>query len=169
VKTAVRTAEGFDDGYAAGLLAAPVDPTMLSEPQQKKNERWRAQELKRLNDTFEQRVMDEVTVRLEDTILPAFRKLEQEAKDVIRARKGVMTKRTFKKIQSYLHPDRPPPYSEGFNLFTALESKLLSEKEQPSVFGALPTTLVELEEARRKVQEARKSKRQGNNVQIAHG
>ena len=58
-------------------------------------------------------------------------------KEVIEARKGIMTKADFTKIRRCLHPDwvqdveRKPVYETAFHLFTKLEKLLLNEKDEP--------------------------------------
>ena len=86
-------------------------------------------------------------------------------KEVIEARKGIMTKADFTKIRRCLHPDwvqdveRKPVYETAFHLFTKLEKLLLNEKDSPTTFTTMPKTVAELMELRRKATEARKAKR----------
>lgn len=67
-------------------------------------------------------------------------------KEVIEARKGIMTKADFTKIRRCLHPDwvqdveRKPVYETAFHLFTKLEKLLLNEKDSPTTFTTMPKT-----------------------------
>jgi hypothetical protein len=98
--------------------------------------------------------------------LPHYKKTEAEYQRVIKARKGVMDRATYKKILSCLHPDRvgaalAKRFEEAFNLFTKLETLLLNEKESPTPSMVMPTTYDELMELKRKTSAARKHKRNG--------
>ncbi|MBV8089416.1 MAG: hypothetical protein JO139_07535 [Alphaproteobacteria bacterium] len=141
--------------------AAQIDLAQLSLTAQQKVDiaiRQRAQELEAAH---EQRVRDEVRRRLEETILPRYKERLADAERVLKARKGVMDRATYRKIRACLHPDRVQDpelkerYEEAFNLFNRLESVLLDEKELPTPTLTIPTTLNELMKLKKKMAERR--------------
>ena len=86
---------------------------------------------------FEQRIQEEVRHRLEATILPHYKKTYEEYVRVIKTRKGVMDRASYRKILAALHPDRVQDPAlkkraeEAFNMFTKIERLLLDEKKSP--------------------------------------
>jgi len=91
-----------------------------------------------------------------------------DAERVVKARKGVMDRTTYRKIRACLHPDRVAQepelkarYEEAFNLFNKLESVLLDEKQLPTPTLAIPTSLSELMKLKKKMAE-RRNARQGS-------
>jgi hypothetical protein len=74
---------------------------------------------------------------------------------VIKARKGIMDRASYRKILAALHPDRQLDPSlkkraeDAFNLFTKIEKLVLDEKESPTGDESLPKTYADLM-ARRK-------------------
>jgi hypothetical protein len=147
---------------AAGRFeGAQVDLTEVSLTAQQKVDvaiRQRAQELEA---GYEQRVRDEVRRRLEETILPRYKERVAGVERVLKARKGVMDRATYRKIRACLHPDRVQDselkarYEEAFNLFNKLESVLLDEMEAPTPTLTIPTTLNELMKLKKKMAERR--------------
>jgi hypothetical protein len=105
---------------------------------------------------------------LENTIGPKMRAEQAEARRIMDSRKGVMDRKTYRKILSCLHPDRvmeselKPKYEEAFRLFTFLEKRLLDEKDSPTQFVDLPKTRAEWDELRRQVANRKKHSRRGS-------
>jgi hypothetical protein len=149
------------------LEAVQLDLTELSLTAQQKLEIAIRQRRQELEAEYERRVRDEVQRRLEETILPHYKERLAEAERVLKARKGVMDRATYRKIRACLHPDRVQDaelkarYEEAFNLFNKLESVLLDEKDLPTPALVVPTTLGELMKLKKKMAE-RRAARQGS-------
>jgi hypothetical protein len=112
-------------------------------------------------------VLAGIQERLKSTVLPHYKKTEAQYRAIIKSRKGVMDRATYKKILSCLHPDRVDPslarrYQEAFNLFNRLEAMLLNEKESPRPSVKMPTTYAEMMAMKRMASDARKAKRNGS-------
>jgi hypothetical protein len=101
---------------------------------------------RKLDVEFSQAVNDRVQEFLENTIGPQLEKEQAEARRIMESRKGVMDRKSYKKILSCLHPDRVTDpgqkalYEEAFRLFTVLEKRLLDEKNSPTQFVDFPKT-----------------------------
>jgi hypothetical protein len=123
-----------------------------------------------LEAKYERRVRDEVQRRLEQTILPRYKERVADADRVLKARKGVIDRATYRKIRACLHPDRVQDpelkarYEEAFNLFNNLESVLLDEKELPTPTLIIPTTLNELMKLKKKMAERRTARHGSGDV-----
>jgi hypothetical protein len=102
---------------------------------------------------------------LENTIMPKLQEEQMEARRIMESRKGVMDRKSYKKILSCLHPDRVTDpgqkalYEEAFRLFTVLEKRLLDEKNSPTQFVDFPTTPAQWDELKRQANERKKNKR----------
>jgi hypothetical protein len=113
------------------------------------------QHKKNLDFQFERRVQDEVRLRIENMVLPSLRKREDNANRVIRARHGVMSKRTYVKILSCLHPDRvegellKKRFEQAFHAFKDLELLLVAEAEKPRPGNDVPDSFEGLMAMRR--------------------
>jgi hypothetical protein len=101
------------------------------------------------DEEFHAAVNARVQEFLEQTIMPKLQEEQAEARRVMDARKGIMDRKTYKKIWSCLHPDRVTDpeqklmYEEAFRLFSILEKRLLDEKDSPTPFVSLPKTPAE--------------------------
>jgi hypothetical protein len=134
----------------------------LSMSAQQKLESAVRQHKRKLDLEFEQRVLDECRKRIEETILPSYNREKAIYEDLIKARKGLMDRATYKKILACLHPDgsmSKERVAEAFHLFSQLEKRLLDEKESPTPTMTMPQTYEELMEWKRRASEARKAKR----------
>ncbi len=103
---------------------------------------------RKLELEFDQRVLDECKLRIEESILPAYRKDLVDAAATLRSRNGILPLAMFKKILSCLHPDRVGPelqqrYQDAFTAFKALERVILSEAEMPTPEIDFPRTWAE--------------------------
>lgn len=142
-----------------------VTSDMLSMSAQQKIETAIAQHKKRLEVSFHAEVNARVKEFMEQTLGPQLSKEQAEARRVMDSRKGVMDRKTYRKILACLHPDwvtdpvQKVRYEEAFRLFSALEKRVLDEKNSPTRFTDIPSTTKEWDELRRKVAEARKAKR----------
>lgn len=101
---------------------------------------------------------------LENTIAPQYRKQLAEAEAVIKARRGVMRRETFKLILACLHPDNSASAerrSEAFRQFSELELVLVAEKEAPYTARVtdVPRSRAEWEARRAEVAAKRKAVR----------
>jgi hypothetical protein len=148
----------------------PDAPTLsLSVSAQQRLEAAIRQHKRKLDLEFEQRVMAECQKRIEETILPQYSKTYAVYQDVIKARKGVMDRTTYRKILARLHPDCTPDevskkrQEEAFHLFSELEKRLLDEKKSPTPTMQMPRTYEEMMAMKRNVSEARKAKREHHN------
>lgn len=124
----------------------------------------------KLDRQFEQRVLDEIKKRLDEMILPSWKKQLAEARTIYYRRKGILkTKREFNLILSCLHPDgrlsvTDTRLGEAFRLFNSLEKFLLDETQSPTEIGkGLPSTMAEWDRMRAAATVARKAKRHGGN------
>lgn len=140
---------------------AQIDPATLSATAQEKLAAAMRQQERRLDLAFETRVREECRKRIDDIILPEYLKEIADAKEVIKARKGVMRRVTFKKILACLHPDlvdkeRRVRYTEAFQLFKDLEIVLCNEVELPTPAMDMPRSYAEALARKQKVSEARR-------------
>lgn len=150
---------------------AQIDPVTLSLTAQQKLDAAISQHQRKLDQEFEARVLAGIQERLKSTVLPHYKKTEAQYRAIIKSRKGVMDRATYKKILSCLHPDRVDRslarrYEEAFNLFTKLEAVLLNEKESPTPSLKMPTTYAEMMAMKQTASDARKAKRNGS-VRVA--
>lgn len=150
--------------------AAQVMPRKVPDPKAAAD-RAEGRSRQHLNQEFEQRVRDECRKRLEETILPSYNESYAEYQEVVKARKGVMDKKTFMLIWSCLHPDSRKSVSaeklnEAFLRFSKMELLLLDEKEHPTPTMQMPTTSEELMALKAKVAAERKAKRDARRSQL---
>lgn len=127
----------------------------LSMSAQQKLDAAMRQHQSKLDAEFHRAVNNRVKEFLEETILPNHRKEQDQARQVMNARKGVMDKATFNKIRRGLHPDSRNSISdkvlgEAFDTFMSLEKLLLDEKNSPTDYVKLPSTVAEWEKMRKK-------------------
>jgi hypothetical protein len=110
-------------------------------------------------------VRDEVKRRIDDIVLPHWKKQIDQAQELYKRRRGAMEKDTFNAIRRGLHPDSRNSISdkklgEAFNKFMGLEKFLLDEKDSPTTLGeGLPGSWAEWEARKAKVKAERKAKR----------
>lgn len=145
-----------------------ITPDMLSMTAQEKLDAAIRQHKHKLDLQFRQRVLDEVKKRIDEMILPHWKKQIDEAQQLYARRRRLMDKATFNKIRRGLHPDSRNAISdkvlgEAFNTFMGLEKFLLDEKDSPTEVGAgLPGSWAEWEAAKQKATAARRAKRHAN-------
>jgi hypothetical protein len=131
-----------------------LDETLLSaSAQEKLNAAMRAYQRK-LDNSFRERVSEEVRKRIEEIVLPNWKQQIDEAQAIMNRRHGIMDKATFNKIRRCLHTDTHKQLTnemldEAFNLFMSLEKHLLAEKESPTDFPEIPSDLAEWDKMRR--------------------
>jgi transposase len=111
------------------------------------------QHQRKLDLKFERTVLDEIKRRIDEIVLPEWRKQIAEAKTLFNRRKGIMDKETFNMIRRGLHPDSRNAISDkrledAFNAFMKLEKLLLDEKNSPTMFGNIPSSLAEWDKMR---------------------
>jgi hypothetical protein len=151
----------------AGVRVKPKPRKKKKEPEPKLGSEEDAQR----EAEFHARVNARVQEFLETVILPQLKKEQDQAKLVMRRRKGVITKKEFLKIVECLHPDRvqdpvhKPKYEEAFKIFYPLEKVLVDEKGSPTTFSSFPNTVAGWEELRRQGEERRKAKKNGQTPQ----
>jgi len=147
-----------------------IERTMLSMSAQEKLDAAIRQHQRKLDAQFERRVLDEIKKRIDEMILPHWKKQIDQAQELYARRRGLMDKATFNKIRRGLHPDSRNSISdkvlgEAFDTFMGLEKFLLAEKDSPTEVGAgLPRTWAEWEAAKQKATAARRAKRHANPV-----
>jgi hypothetical protein len=145
-----------------------ITPDMLSMSAQEKLDAAIRQHQRKLDATFERRVLDEIKRRIDEIILPHWKKQIDEAQQLYARRRGLMDKTTFNKIRRGLHPDSRNAISdkvlgEAFDTFMGLEKFLLNEKDSPTEVGAgLPGSWAEWEAAKQHATAARRAKRHAN-------
>jgi hypothetical protein len=145
-------------------IGAAIDPNTLSLSAQQKIAIAIRQHQRRLDQDFETRVLRAIRQRLEETILPSYEKTAADHQEIIKARKGLMSKADYNKIMSCLHPDSRKSITdeklvEAFQIWRKLEILLLDEKESPTATLGMPRTYQEMMELKRKVSEMRRGKR----------
>lgn len=144
-----------------------VDPETLAMSAQQRLDAAVRQHIQKLNVEFEQRVLAECRKRLEETILPSYNKSYAEYQDVVKARKGIMDRATYRTILSCLHPDRVADpglkkrFEDAFHLFTKMELVLLDEKQNPTSAMQFPRSYEEMMALKQKASASRKARRQG--------
>jgi DNA-binding CsgD family transcriptional regulator len=140
-----------------------INATDLSMTAQKKNEIWRRHEAKRLYAELHQQFQEKHEQHVKEYILPHYNKLANDAERIIKARKGVFTAETFRKILACLHPDNVQGdvakrrNEWAFRVFNENKVVLVGEKEMPTRDTGLPKTWQEWEAAKAKVAAERKA------------
>ena len=143
------------------IKAAYEPEIILSLTAQQKLERAIEKEKGRLAAQFHVEVNARVKQFLADTIGPQLAKEQKQAKWIMQSRNGVMTRKEFNFIRACLHTDRVATDEEknkAFALFSSYEKFLLKEKESPTRFVTIPSTLDEWDALRKAVSEARRRK-----------
>lgn len=150
---------------------AQIDPATLSLSAQEKLAAAIRQATHKLNVAFERRVSDDLRRRLDEIVLPHWKQQIDQAQELYKHRRGAMDKATFNKIRRALHPDSRNSISDkvladAFDTFMRLEKFLLDEKDSPTDFGAVPSSLAEWDAMKQKTSAERRAKR-NNQVKIA--
>jgi hypothetical protein len=131
--------------------------------------------VRKVEAEFDVRIRNEVRKRLEETILPSYNKSYAEHQDVIKSRKGVMDRASYRKLIFCVHPDRVASmkdetlskrFRDAYDLLINIEKRLLDEKESPTNFPPMPSSYDELMKARQKVTEERRAKRAASKSNI---
>ena len=146
-----------------------IDPATLSLTTQQKFEAAIAAHKRKLDLEFRDRILDEVRRRIDEMILPEWKRRIEEAKKLYKHRRGAMDKATFNKIRRALHPDSRNSISdkvlaEAFDTFMNLEKFLLDEEASPTEIGPVPDSLAEWDKMRATANAKRKAKRSGSLV-----
>jgi DNA-binding NarL/FixJ family response regulator len=140
----------------------------LNLTQQKRADIYIRKTEAQLRASFQKAVIDEVKRRVDDIILPDWKKKIEEAKKIYDRRHKFISKDIFNKIRRGLHPDSRHSISdkklaEAFDAFMALEKFLLDEKDSPTEFGDLPDNLAAWDKMKAN---ARTSKRSGGQTAV---
>jgi hypothetical protein len=127
--------------------------------------------LRKLDLEFELRVRAEVKRLIDEFWRLDYDQHLADADATIKARKGVMSRSTFRKILGCLHPDRGASekmLGEAFHTFNKLELVLCNEEEMPTTpkAGGLPT-YEEMLRRKQKASEARRTKRAQRKVAVS--
>lgn len=137
---------------ATAVVMEPPDPVDLSQSAREKFDAALRAHKKMLDVQFEQRVQAEVKQRVEELILPHFQQKERDAERIIKARKSVMPRSTYRKILAALHPDDSMSKEAKrltFEAFKDLELLVVGEAEMPTGGTTLPGSLEELLQRRK--------------------
>ena len=89
----------------AVVKGVEIDPATLSLSAQQKLDAAIRQHQRKLDLSFQQRVLDEVKKRIDEIVLPHWKKQIDQAQELYKHRRGAMDKATFNKIRRGLHPD----------------------------------------------------------------
>jgi len=130
-----------------GRREPPIELKTLPPDDQKRVATALDAEKRRLQASFEQAVLDEVKRRIDKTVLPHYNKQAFEHRQIIEARKGVMTRKDYLLIASCLHPDQSASkerLADAFIAFTKHELALCAEKEMPTSGAPIPRTYDEM-------------------------
>jgi hypothetical protein len=146
-----------------------ITPDMLSMTARQKLELAIKQHKEKLSAQWQVALSAKVDQLLLNSIGPRLRKEQEEARRVMKSRKGIMDRPGYKKILACLHPDRinqfiidpklRQDYNEAWHLFRAVEKLLLDEKNSPTEFIGIPKTAAEWDALKRQTSEARKTAR----------
>jgi ParB-like chromosome segregation protein Spo0J len=134
---------------------ATVDPSTLPLNAQQKIDAVIRRYKQQLDAEFRERVSEEVRKRIDEIVLPHWKQQIDAAKTLYERRRALMDKATFNKIRRGLHPDSRNSISdrmlgEAFDAFMALEKYLLSEKDSPTSFDGLPSSVAEWDKMRKR-------------------
>ena len=145
-----------------------ITPNMLSMTAQQKLELAIKQHKEKLTAEWRIAISARVDELLANTIGPKLKKEQDQARWVMKSRKGIISLKTFNKIRRCLHSDYVYPliadleararYDDAWHLFAALEKVLLNEKDSPTQFIDIPKD-PDWEELKRQASAARKAKR----------
>jgi hypothetical protein len=141
-----------------------IDAATLSPSAQEKLQAAIRQHKRKLDQEFETRVLAEIKTRIDAVVLPSYREQAAMHDMIIKSRKGIMDKATYRLIWSCLHADSRKSVSgdrlnKAFHVWTDIELLLLDEKQSPTPAFDMPATYADLMERKRKVAESRKAKR----------
>jgi hypothetical protein len=135
-----------------------VEPEVLREmlssmTAQEKFDTALRQHQRKLDAAFDQRVADNVRRRIDEIVLPHWKQRLEDAERVMNRRRGIMDKALFNAIRRALHPDSRSAVSdkklaEAFDAFMGLEKLLLDEKDSPTGFDGIPSSLEEWDRMR---------------------
>jgi IS30 family transposase len=141
------------DVATARKAEAQIDPATLSLSAQQKLEAAIRQHQRKLDLQFEARVREEARKRMDELSLPHWQEQIAKAKELYDRRTGLMDKATFNTIRRALHPDSRQSISDkllgdAFGTFMKLEKYLLNEKDSPTEWPTIPSTVQEWDKMR---------------------
>jgi hypothetical protein len=150
-----------------GKADSAADPATLSLSAQQKLEAATRRIRRELELEFDKRLQQRLQEALDDTVLPAYNETYAIYRELSEARKGLMTKATYNKIASCLHPDSRNSVTDeklvdAFQIWRGLEIRLLDETQCPTPTFKWPKTYEELMALKQKVSAARRAKREAN-------
>jgi len=162
-----RTAVAHEQGRRRAQEDPPIDVSTLSLSAQEKLDAAIRQHKRKLDLDFSKTVTEEVRKRIDEIVLPSWKKQIAEAQAIFNRRRGIMSKSDFKLIWSALHPDSRKSISdkklgEAFDTFSSLEKFLLDEKDSATSLAGVPDSLAEWDRMR-----ARKSTRRNHQNGVA--
>lgn len=136
-----------------------ITPDMLSMSAQEKLDAAIRQHKRKLDLEFRPRVQEEYRKAMNEMGLPHLKKLVDEGRALYDRRKAIMDKVKFNKVRRALHPDSRNSISDkvladAFDTFMGLEKYLLNEKDSPTTFPDLPSSMEEWDKMRRKPRRA---------------
>lgn len=150
-------------------VAPTVTPDMLAMTARQKLELAIKQHKEKLSAQWQIAVRARVDEILVNSIGPRLQQEQNQARYVMKSRKGVMDRESYKKILACLHPDRinqfitnsklRRAYDEAWHIFRAVEKRLLDERNSTTEFATIPTTAAEWDSLKRQTSEARNAKR----------
>jgi hypothetical protein len=149
----IKTAVAREEGRREILAEPPVAREDLSLTAQHKFDIAIKQEKARLAASFDQFVREDIRRRMDEILLPDLKQQIAEAKTLYDRRRALMDKATFNMIRRGLHPDSRRSISDeklgaAFDAFMGLEKVLLDEKDSPTSWPDMPSTLAEWDKMR---------------------
>jgi hypothetical protein len=150
-----------------------IDPATLSISAQEKLAIATRQMERRLQASYDEAVraaIVEGTKQHLEAILPHYTEMERRYRVLSESRtRGIMDRKTYRLILSCLHTDSRKSVSDeklndAFNQFSRMETKVMSEKDDPTPQFKMPNTIEELNALKAKVKAERKAKRGHKNV-----
>jgi hypothetical protein len=125
----------------------PAEPEQLSKTAKEKLDAAIRQHKRMLDAEFEARVQAEVRRRIGESTLAAYMVEWDRLRVELDTRRGIMDKRTYRRILMRLHPDHGGE-ADLLDVWMKLEKRLVDEKESPTSNPKLPTVAEVMQGAR---------------------
>ena len=175
----LKVAVAREQGRRQGRAEPQIDPATLSISAQEKLAIATRQMERRLQASYDETVrvgiVDGTKEYLESYVIPHYAELEKRYRDIVDSRtRGIMDRKTYRLILSCLHTDSRQSASdeklnEAFNLFSRMQTKLMSEADDPTPKTKIkwPTTKAEIDARMAEVKAERKAKKRGDQNGVA--
>jgi hypothetical protein len=151
------------------IIEPKIEPATLCMSAQQRLEAAIRQHKRQLDSEFEQRIQNECKRRLDALSLPAYAKEMAEYVEMVKSRKGHLTREVYRSILACLNSATrlgvtDKRLDEAFVAFKKLELVLCNEKEASTPNYTFPRTFAEMMARKQAVSEARKTKRASRGI-----